>query len=51
MSLRDQGSIPDFGDCAVGSGPGGGYANFCPRPVYRWQHRLTERNPTGTELK
>jgi len=24
---------------------------FCLRPVYRWQHRLTQRNPTGTELK
>lgn len=24
---------------------------FCVRPIYRWQHRLTQRNPTGTELK
>jgi hypothetical protein len=24
---------------------------FCLRPVYRWQHRLTQRNPTGTEPK
>ena len=43
--------MPSFGDCAVGSGPGGSDSDFCPRPVYRWQHRLTKRNPTGTEPK
>jgi hypothetical protein len=47
----DQGSIPNFDDCAVAPGSGGSNFDFCPRPVYRWQHRLTERNPTGTELK
>src|SRR5258708_4524969 len=51
MSLRGQGSIPNFGDCAVGSGPSRMTLISAERPVYIWQHRLTERNPTGTELK